>query len=187
MMKKEHIRISKFLSLVLRHKPQKIGIQLDNEGWADIEELIEKSRREGIKLDRDTLSEVVATNDKKRYSFNEDETKIRANQGHSIEVDLGLEPVTPPPVLYHGTAVRFWDSIQKKGLIKGGRQFVHLSEDMETAVKVGIRHGKPLILIIDSKKMSEQGITFFLSKNGVWLTEFVHIQYITRRLSDNTG
>jgi len=167
--------ISKFLSLVLRHLPQKIDLTLDNQGWASVEELLEKMP----KLNKALLEEVVEQNDKKRFSFNSDKTKIRANQGHSIPVDLGYKPVEPPPQLYHGTAQRFLGAIKKKGLIKGKRHDVHLSADWETATKVGQRHGKVVVLTIDSAKMYEEGYDFFLSENEVWLCAHVPAAYIS--------
>lgn len=171
------IRLSKFISLVLRHDPGKIGLTLDPNGWADVDELIAKSSRFG-QLDRATLEKIVVENDKKRFAFSPDGTKIRASQGHSIGVDLQLEPVTPPEVLYHGTAERFRDSILEKGLIPGNRQHVHLSKDMETARVVGAQHGKPLIFQVDSGAMSRDALAFYLSENGVWLTNAVPVKYL---------
>lgn len=162
--------ISKFLSYVLRHKPAAIGLNLDQEGWANIEELIEKA---DIRFSRDMLLEVVATSEKKRFAISDNGQSIRANQGHSITVDLGLEPVEPPELLFHGTATRFLDSIQEQGLRPQDRKHVHLSADIETATKVGKRHGKPVILTIPAQKMHLQGHPFFKSENGVWLTGFV--------------
>lgn len=170
---KQLIKSSKFLSLVLRHKPEVIGINLNEQGWADVEELIAKANSYGKALDFASLKEIVETNDKKRFAFNEDQTKIRASQGHSLTLELGYEPVTPPDTLYHGTATRFLDSIFKSGLIKGSRHHVHLSKDLETASKVGIRHGKLAMLEVDAKKMFEQGYHFYVSENGVWLTEHI--------------
>jgi putative RNA 2'-phosphotransferase len=177
-MSQDKIRISKFLSLVLRHKPDIIGLNLDNEGWAFVTELIDKSAAAKVFFDSAVLQEIVDTNDKKRFSYNADKTKIRAVQGHSIGVDLNLKPVTPPDILYHGTAKKFWDSIDKIGLEKRSRQYVHLSSDEQTAHKVGIRHGEPLILKIDSKEMILSGHQFFLSENGVWLTDHVPRKFI---------
>ena len=173
-MKEDLIKKSKFLSLILRHKPSKIGLVLDKNGWADVKELLEKAQ-----MDIKTLEKVVATNDKKRFAFNDDKTKIRASQGHSIKVNLELKPVKPPDILYHGTVDKYMLSIVKKGLIKGKRQHVHLSEDMETANKVGSRRGEPLILMIDAKSMFLVGHKFFLSKNEVWLTDHISPKYIT--------
>ncbi|WEK68796.1 MAG: RNA 2'-phosphotransferase [Candidatus Chryseobacterium colombiense] len=172
-------KISKFISLVLRHKPEIINLKLDENGWTDVEELITKSKRdshEGFTFEE--LNEIVETNDKKRFIFNEDKTKIRANQGHSIDIDLALKPQQPPEFLYHGTAQTNIDSILEKGIEKRNRQHVHLSQDKETATKVGMRHGKPVILTIRTGKMAEDGILFYLSENNVWLTDFVDAKYI---------
>lgn len=179
-MKKSFIRYSKFLSLVLRHKPETIGIHLDQNGWADVDLVLQGCLKKGLEADFDTLKEVVDTNDKKRFSFNDDFTKIRANQGHSRKVDLNLEPIEPPDILFHGTATRFWQSISEKGLTRMSRQHVHLSKDEETARKVGVRHGVLLILKINSKLMHQKGYPFFLSANGVWLTDHVPVEFISR-------
>lgn len=165
---------SKFLALILRHKPEEIGITLDEHGWANVNELIEKSN--GV-FTTDTLDEIVDTDSKGRYSYNEDRTLIRANQGHSIPVDVELEKVIPPEQLYHGTATRFEDSINEKGLLPMSRLYVHLSNDYCTAVTVGERHGEPCIYVINAKKMYEDGYEFFLSKNGVYLTKEVPTKY----------
>lgn len=178
MTQKQIVKTSKFLSLVLRHKPEVIGLKLDNEGWADVEDLIKKSNAEGRKINLELLKEVVRTNNKKRFAFNEDKTKIRASQGHSVEIDLGYLPTTPPDVLYHGTATRFLDSILKSGLIKGSRRHVHLSKDKDTASNVGQRHGKLVMLEADAKKMFEKGFEFYVSENGVWLTEAVPSEFL---------
>ena len=172
------IRISKFLSLVLRHQPDKIGLELDEAGWTSVEKLMEASRKQGIEFTLEELRSIVANNDKKRFSFSADGFQIRANQGHSIEVELGYEPAPPPETLYHGTAERFLNSIREKGLIKGRRHHVHLSADFETAAKVGQRHGKPVVLQIKSGKMQHDGYTFYISANGVWLTEHVPVPYL---------
>ncbi len=179
-MEKDLKHISKLISLVLRHKPDAIGTTLDPNGWVPVDELIEKINKSGTSLTIDTLHKVVDTNDKQRFSFNEDATKIRANQGHSIDVDLNLKPVNPPEKLYHGTADRFVDSILKDGIKKQSRQFVHLSLQTDTANSVGSRHGKPIILSIDAKLMYEDGFQFFVSENGVWLTEEVPASYISK-------
>lgn len=177
-MKSDLKHISKFMSLVLRHQPEKIGLHLDENGWADIKELISKLTAHGIVADVAIIETVVATNDKKRFSFNDDKRKIRANQGHSINIALNLSSIEPPDILYHGTADRFVESILKTGLDKRSRQHVHLSANEETAKIVGSRHGKPIILIIAAKKMKEDGYIFFLSENSVWLTDSVPVQYI---------
>ncbi|MDC8102493.1 RNA 2'-phosphotransferase [Chryseobacterium rhizosphaerae] len=173
-------RISKFLSLILRHQPETIGLNLDENGWADVEELRTKSAKKGVHFSLEELDEVVETNNKKRFAFNEDKTMIRASQGHSIDIDLALEALQPPDFLYHGTAEANISSILDKGIEKRSRQHVHLSADKETATKVGMRHGKPIILTIRTGTMYEEGIAFFQSANGVWLTEFVDPKYISK-------
>jgi putative RNA 2'-phosphotransferase len=172
---------SKFLSLVLRHKPEEIGLQLDENGWANVDELIKKVNVKGNKIDINLLIEIVDTNDKKRFAFNDDKTKIRASQGHSIEIDLNLQSILPPDVLYHGTATCFIESILKEGLTKQQRQHVHLSEKLETVTAVGARHGKPTILIVHAKQMQEDGFAFYKSENNVWLTDNVEVKYITNK------
>jgi putative RNA 2'-phosphotransferase len=178
MNRKQRVRLSKFLSLVLRHKPEVAGITLDRRGWASVEELLEGCRRRGRPISREELDEVVATNDKGRFALSADGTRIRAVQGHSVPVDLGYEPRTPPEFLYHGTARRFLDGIQREGLRSRGRQHVHLSSDAETAVKVGQRHGRPVVLRVHAGQMAREGHAFFLSENGVWLTERVPARYL---------
>jgi putative RNA 2'-phosphotransferase len=172
-------KISKFLSLILRHQPETIHLQLDENGWADVNELIAKSAKARMHFTIEELDEVVETNNKKRFAFNEDKTRIRASQGHSIEIDLDLIPQQPPEFLYHGTAQNNVSSILEKGIEKRNRQHVHLSIDKETATNVGMRHGKPVILTISTGKMFEDGIEFYLSKNEVWLTDFVDANYIS--------
>ncbi len=171
-------RISKFLSLVLRHQPEVINLTLDGNGWAEVDELMEKCARHERSFTLDELIEMVETNDKKRFIFNEDKTRIRANQGHSIDIDLALKPQQPPEFLYHGTAEANLASIFENGIEKRSRQHVHLSQNKETATKVGMRHGKPVILTIETAKMHEDGIPFYLSENNVWLTDFVDARYI---------
>lgn len=168
---------SKFLSLILRHKPQQIGIELDEHGWADVEELIRRVKN----LDMATLEQIVATDEKQRYSFSADKKLIRANQGHSIPVDVELAELEPPEVLYHGTAEKFGTSINAQGLLKMSRLYVHLSRDVETAEKVGRRHGKPKIFLVESLRMFNDGYKFFRSVNGVWLTEHVPAKYLKER------
>lgn len=177
-MKEKLKNISKFLSLVLRHTPETIHLQLNENGWADVDELLSKCNKHNKKLDYELLLEVVETNDKKRFSFNEDHTKIRANQGHSINVDLELKEQKPIHFLYHGTVAKFIEPIKKDGLQKMSRQHVHLSKDTETATKVGSRRGKPIILSINAPKMVEDGFKFYLSENGVWLIDNVPVEYI---------
>lgn len=172
------VKISKFMSLVLRHKPEKIGLRLSESGWASVEELIEAARRRGVEFTLEELQNVVASNDKKRFSLSEDGLRIRANQGHSIDVDLGFSPVAPPEILYHGTAERFLTSIKQLGLIKGKRHHVHLSADPDTAAQVGQRHGKPVVLRVEAGRMYLDGFVFYLSANGVWLTESAPVQYL---------
>ncbi|MEO6253169.1 MAG: RNA 2'-phosphotransferase [Ferruginibacter sp.] len=174
-----HKHISKFLSLVLRHKPEEIDLKLDSNGWADTDVLIEKLKNRGFDIDFELLEEVVTGNDKQRFSFNEDYSAIRANQGHSVDIDLALDPAKPPEQLYHGTVAKFIETIKTGGLQKMSRQHVHLSRDIETAKKVGARRGKPVILVIDSGKMSDDGYVFYVSENGVWLTEQVPVKYIS--------
>lgn len=177
-MKNDLKHISKFMSLVLRHQPEKIGLVLDENGWAQTQDLINKLNANGAAVDFAMIEVVVATNDKKRFAFNADKTKIRANQGHSIDIELNLQPAQPPDILYHGTADRFVESILKSGLEKRSRQHVHLSANEETSKAVGGRHGKPVILSIKAGEMVKDGYTFFLSENKVWLTDEVPRQYI---------
>lgn len=180
MKEQKNKRISKFLSLVLRHKPEVINLNLDENGWTDVNELIEKCSKHNRDFTFDELNEMVETNDKKRFIFNEDKTRIRANQGHSIDIDLALKPQQPPEFLYHGTAERNVNSILEKGIERRNRQHVHLSLDKETATKVGMRHGKPIILTIRTAEMYDDGIEFYLSENNVWLTDFVDAKYISK-------
>jgi putative RNA 2'-phosphotransferase len=170
---------SKFLSLVLRHQPEAIGLSLDDAGWADVAELIERSNNSKRPLSIELLQEVVANNDKKRFAFSADGSKIRASQGHSVTVELGIPAKTPPELLYHGTATRFVESIKQQGLLSGSRQHVHLSADPATALKVGQRHGKPVVLVVAAQKMQESGHKFYQSENGVWLVAAVPVQFIT--------
>ncbi len=172
------VKTSKFLSLVLRHRPDKIGLTLDAQGWADVDELLRKANQHGVALTRDRLQQVVAQNDKQRFAFNADGTRIRASQGHSIQIDLGLEPIAPPQLLYHGTATRFLASIRQQGLVRGQRDHVHLSPDEATARKVGARHGEPIVLVVNAEKMHAAGFIFYRSANGVWLTDHVPVEYL---------
>jgi len=178
MNEKQRTKTSKLLSLVLRHAPERIGIQLDASGWVEVEALLSALGRHGASLSQPELEEVVETNEKKRFAFNEDGSRIRASQGHSVEVSLGYVPQDPPEQLFHGTATRFLPSIRAEGLRKGGRHHVHLSPDAETAHKVGQRHGKPAILMVRVQAMQTAGHAFFLSDNGVWLTEHVPVEFI---------
>jgi putative RNA 2'-phosphotransferase len=170
--------ISKFLSFVLRHEPQSIGLVLDEAGWARLDELLAKANASGKRLDRALLQHVIDTNDKQRFALSDDGTRIRANQGHSIEVTLGLPAVTPPDVLYHGTATRFLDSILATGLDKRNRHHVHLTESLATATAVGKRYGKLVLLAVDAQRMSADGHVFHQSDNGVWLTDAVPTRYL---------
>lgn len=172
-------KVSKFLSYVLRHNPDSIGLKLDQNGYAQIDELIKCASKNGKKISREQLKTVVETNDKQRFSLSEDGHRIRANQGHSIKVDLALEAIEPPEKLYHGTATRFLKSIFQHGLQARSRHHVHLSKDMETAIKVGQRHGKPFILEIEAQRMNVDGHKFYCSANGVWLTDNVPPQYFS--------
>lgn len=176
----ENKRISKFLSLILRHQPETINLKLDENGWAEVDELITKSAKGRMHFSFEDLEEVVETNNKKRFAFNEDKTRIRASQGHSIDIDLALKTMQPPDFLYHGTAEANISSILENGIEKRSRQHVHLSADKETATKVGMRHGKPVILTIRTKEMHEDGIAFYLSANEVWLTDFINAKYISK-------
>lgn len=178
---KDTVRISKFLSLVLRHQPEVIGITLDDNGWTSVTILLEKMQQKGEALTTEMLEYIVATNSKKRFAFNEDHTQIRASQGHSVSIDTGYAAQQPPAVLFHGTADRFMPSILSEGLKKMSRQHVHLSADKITAINVGSRHGNPIVLEINTAQMYADGYLFYLSENGVWLTGHVPVQYITMR------
>lgn len=171
--------LSRFISLVLRHKPEAVGITLDEHGWADVNELIAGVNRTQP-LDMETLEEIVRTDEKQRYSFSGDKTLIRANQGHSIPVDVELPQSEPPELLYHGTAERFTAAIEAEGLRPMSRLYVHLSKDAETARKVGSRHGKPVIYEVLAGEMSRRGFEFWLSVNGVWLTRAVPPEFLRR-------
>lgn len=168
---------SKFIALILRHKPDAIGITLDEHGWADVSELIAGVSRT-TDLDMEMLEEIVRTDSKQRYAFNEDHTKIRANQGHSISVDVELKEAVPPEILFHGTGEKYVSSIRRQGLISKNRLYVHLSKDYPTAVKVGERHGRPVVFRVRTGDMHRDGYCFFLSANGVWLTKSVPAEYL---------
>jgi putative RNA 2'-phosphotransferase len=172
------IRISKFLSLVLRHKPERIGLTLDQGGWAKVDELLRKANQAGVSLNKDLLQWVVDNNDKQRFCFSLDRQRIRANYGHSIPADLDFAPSKPPESLFHGTATRFVESIKRQGLVPRKRNYVHLSPDHQTAITVGLRHGKPIVLIIQAGRMYECGFQFFCSTDGIWLTERVPAEHI---------
>ena len=171
-------RLGRFLCLDLRHHPEVAGITLDEHGWADVGALLDGVCGTGRQIDRDTLERIVREDNKQRYSFNEDHTKIRANQGHSIPVDVELRKVQPPQYLYHGTATRFLPAIQAEGIKRMGRQYVHLSPDYQTAVAVGRRHGSPVVVLrTEAGAMAQNGMAFFRSENGVWLCEYVPPEY----------
>ncbi len=174
---RESDRLSVFISLVLRHRPEEASVSLDEHGWADVEELLKGIRGTGREIDRSLLEEIVATDKKQRYSFSRDGRLIRANQGHSIPVDVELEEAEPPEFLYHGTASAFLDSIRKEGLKPMSRLYVHLSRDGESARKIGQRHGSPVVLRVRSGDMGRAGYGFYLSANGVWLTKSVPAEY----------
>lgn len=179
-MEKNIKETSKYISLVLRHKPEVIGITLDEHGWANVSELIEGVGRTHL-LDMQILEGIVASDEKQRYSFNEDKTLIRANQGHSIPVDVELVQVAPPEILWHGTGAKFVESIEQLGLIAKSRLYVHMSRDYETAVNVGSRHGKPVVYKVHAKEMEQDGYAFYRSVNGVWLTREVPKKYLEKQ------
>ena len=178
-MSKKDVSQSKFLSLVLRHEPDKIGIALDPHGWIEVGVLLEAMARHGRRMESAELEWLVRESDKQRFALSEDGKRIRANQGHSVEVDLDLPPRTPPEILYHGTVARFIDSIKVTGLQKQARHHVHLSEDVATMIKVAERRGKPVLLEIRAGDMHRAGRVFLLTANGVWLTDHVPADYIT--------
>ncbi|TWT35987.1 RNA 2'-phosphotransferase [Posidoniimonas corsicana] len=173
-------KISKQLSYVLRHRPDSVGLELGEGGWVRVDDLIAAFASYGKSLSASVLEQVVAENDKQRFEFSEDGLRIRARQGHSAEVDLGYDPATPPDVLYHGTATRHLDSILQQGLVKGRRHHVHMSTDKETMIQVGMRHGKPVLLSIDARRMVANGFEFYVTGNGVWLTDHVPCEYLRR-------
>ncbi|MCM1090738.1 MAG: RNA 2'-phosphotransferase [Muribaculum sp.] len=172
---------SRFMSLILRHKPEAIGISLDEHGWANVDELIAGIAKTHS-FNMDILEEIVRTDNKQRYSFNEDKTLIRANQGHSIPVDVELDEAEPPEELWHGTGEKYVSSIDKQGLIPKSRLYVHLSKDTETAVNVGKRHGKPVLYRVKAGEMHRDGYKFYLSQNGVWLTKEVPTKYLEQKI-----
>ena len=174
-------KTSKFIALILRHKPETIGITLDEHGWANVQELIDGINATGKhQLNMELLEEIVRLDEKQRYSFNEDRSLIRANQGHSIPVDVDLRETLPPKVLYHGTGEKYVPSIDEQGLFPKSRLYVHMSADKETVKTVGSRHGKPVIYEIDCKSMSDDGYRFYLSENHVWLTKAVPAKYLKK-------
>jgi len=177
-MDSRNIQFSKFLSFVLRHRPEEIGIKLDSNGWVSIADLLNACAAHGKPFSLEDLGNVVANNNKKRFALSEDGQKIRASQGHSIDIELGYDPVIPPELLYHGTATRFLKSIRREGLVKGSRHHVHLSADIGTALSVGSRHGKAVLLKIRAGEMAKVGFAFYLSANGVWLVERIPFEFI---------
>jgi putative RNA 2'-phosphotransferase len=172
------ITVSKFLAKHLRHAPADLGLSLQPGGWVPVDDLLAASARKGFHINYDELIECVETNDKQRFSFDDTGDLIRANQGHSVEVDLHLQERMPPDVLFHGTVERFLASIMAEGLKKGKRHHVHLSEDLETARRVGARRGKPVILSVAAGRMHAEGFKFYRSANGVWLTNSVPADFL---------
>lgn len=170
--------ISRYIALLLRHHPEKAGLCLDEHGWVEVEALIQGVRRRYPEFNRAVLDEIVARDSKQRYAYNQDKTCIRANQGHSIPVDVELKQALPPTILYHGTGEKYVESIQKVGLIPKSRLYVHLSTDIQTAIQVGKRHGKPVIYQIDTQQMIHDGFIFYISANHIWLTKAVPVQYL---------
>lgn len=175
-----YTQLSKFISLILRHKPQAIGIELDEHGWANVDELLSGISKT-MPISLEILEEIVKTDSKQRYSFNDDKTLIRANQGHSIPVDVELSEEIPPDILWHGTGEKFAASIEAQGLIPKSRLYVHLSTDRATAKTVGSRHGRPVIFRVNAGEMSKDGFKFYLSANGVWLTKAVPVKYLEKQ------
>ena len=170
--------ISRYIALLLRHHPEKAGLCLDEHGWVEVEALIQGVRQRYPQFNKDILDEIVARDSKQRYAYNHDKTCIRANQGHSIPVDVELKQALPPAILYHGTGEKYVESIQKIGLIAKSRLYVHLSTDIQTAIQVGKRHGKPVVYQIDTQQMIHDGFIFYLSANHIWLTKTVPAQYL---------
>lgn len=175
---RERTKLSKFLSYVLRHRPDAIGLELDDAGWVEVATLIAKSQADGMRFSRAELEEVVAASPKQRFALSEDGLRIRANQGHSVDVELGYEPAEPPEQLFHGTVASALEGIRLRGLARMQRHHVHLSPDRETAAKVGQRRGRPVILTVRALDMHRAGFAFFLSQNGVWLTERVPPEFL---------
>ncbi len=178
-MSAKDVKTSKFLSLVLRHEPHKIGIALDEAGWVGVDELLAACQQHAFPLTHEDLARIVRDSDKQRFVFNEDRSRIRANQGHSVEVELGYEPMAPPEVLYHGTAEKYADAIRREGLQRRARHHVHLSETQQTAEAVATRHGKLVMLTVRSGQMHRDGLKFYRTPNGVWLTDEVPVKYLS--------
>lgn len=179
-------KTGRYISYLLRHHPEEAGLTLDEHGWAEVSALIEAVAKSYAGFTRETLDEIVATNNKQRYSYSEDKTLIRANQGHSIPVDVELPEAVPPEFLWHGTGEKFVESINKTGLVPKSRLYVHLSKDIETAVQVGSRHGKPFVYRVKTGEMSRDGYTFYLSVNGVWLTKEIPPKYLSADNNERT-
>lgn len=180
---KEITRISKFMSLVLRHQPGVLGISLDEQGWTSVPQLLLRMQEKGFDITAAVLEHVVTHNSKKRFAFNDDQSLIRASQGHSLDLDLGYAPQQPPGLLYHGTGEQSLASILASGLEKRNRHQVHLSSDRATALQVGQRHGRPVVLLVDAARMDTDGFAFYRSDNGVWLTEAVPAMYLSPETS----
>jgi len=178
-MSKSYKTKSKFLSLVLRHQPELAGIELDDAGWTTIDKLLAGCALAGTVISREDLAEIVRTSDKQRFALSEDGQRIRANQGHSVPVELGYAPMSPPDVLYHGSASQYIDSIRSSGLSKQLRHDVHLSESIESTMKVGQRKGVAVLVTIDARAMAADGHEFYKTPNGVWLTDHVPPKYLT--------
>jgi putative RNA 2'-phosphotransferase len=172
------VRISKFLSLVLRHEPERMKLVLDDAGWTPVDAVLHGFAEAGLPVTREDLEAIVRGSDKQRFAFSDDGARLRANQGHSIDVELGLPPSVPPPLLFHGTVAKFLDAIRAQGLKKGERHHVHLSAARATAEQVGGRRGRPVVLEVLAAAMALAGHAFFLSANGVWLTEHVPASYL---------
>lgn len=177
-MRRELVKDSKFLSFILRHDPSAIGVELDDAGWIEVSRLLGALQLHRPEITRERLIEIVETNDKRRFAFSKNRESIRASQGHSIGIDLGLPPTLPPSLLYHGTSKSNLKSIRNYGILRGQRHHVHLSPDENTALRVGSRCGKPVVLKIEAEKMAKSGFTFYVSENGVWLTEYVPPSFI---------
>lgn len=175
---KRKTHLSKFISLILRHEPQAIGLELGPEGWVRVDALLAGMNGKGESISLDELQEIVATSEKKRFAFSDDGLLIRANQGHSVDVEITFEKATPPEILFHGTATRFLESIRAKGLQKQNRQHVHLSADEATAIKVGQRHGTPIVLRVRAERMNNAGFSFYIAPNGVWLTDSIPPEFL---------
>lgn len=180
-------KLSTFIAYILRHNPAAVGISIDTHGWARVNDLIDGINRTGRHIDFETLNIIVLNDSKSRYSFNDDKTKIRANQGHSISVDLQMTEINPPDTLYHGTTEKYLNGIKEFGILKKSRNFVHLSSDIDTAMKVGARHGKAVVLVINAKEMARCGHKFYLSANGVWQTDYVPFSFVCERAVDFMG